>query len=139
MFKDLLGQHIYSITLRGIMKQMLAYCESSNKPAFLFRERKLISLPSPLSFFTNKCWTVLINHNCNTLCGLIWDSLFTNWKFGFVFDPRLHDLQRLVLKLSTLYFSFSWRTNTIVFAKLNKPPPPSQMCLKEISPLGGGG
>ena len=81
---------------------MLAYHESSNKPPFLFRERKLISLPSPLSFFTNKCWTVLINHNCKTLCGLIQHGLFTNWKFRFVFDPRLCDLQRLVRKLSTL-------------------------------------
>ena len=34
-----------------------------------------------------------------TLCGLILDGLFTNGKFGFVFDPRLHDLQLLVLDL----------------------------------------
>ena len=29
----------------------------------------------------------------------IQDGLFTNWKFGFVFDPRLHDLQLLVIEL----------------------------------------
>ena len=27
------------------------------------------------------------------------DGLFTNWKFGFVFDPRLYDLQLLVIEL----------------------------------------
>ena len=27
------------------------------------------------------------------------DGLFTNWKFGFVFDPRLYDLQLPVLEL----------------------------------------
>ena len=41
----------------------------------------------------------IINHDCKTSCGLIAengssaDGLFTNWKFGFVFDPRLHDQQ----------------------------------------------
>ena len=33
------------------------------------------------------------------ICGPIQDGLFTNWKVGFVFDPRLHGLQLLVLKL----------------------------------------
>ena len=63
----------------------------------------------------------------------------------------------LYLSFSTLYSSSSWRTDTIVFAKLNKrppppplhkrassqlspPPPPTttppQICLKKISPLG---
>ena len=32
-------------------------------------------------------------------CGLIRDGIFTNWKFGFDSDPRLHDLKRLVLEL----------------------------------------
>ena len=32
-------------------------------------------------------------------CGLIRGGLFTNWKFGFVFDSRLHDLQLLVVEL----------------------------------------
>ena len=27
------------------------------------------------------------------------DGLFTNWNFGFVFDPRLHNLQRFVVVL----------------------------------------
>ena len=42
---------------------------------------------------------LFINHDCKTSCGLIRDGLFTNWKFGFVFDPRLHDLKLLVLEL----------------------------------------
>ena len=50
----------------------------SNKPP-LFRGRKLISPPSLLSppppplpylFFTNKSWTVSINHDCETSSGL---------------------------------------------------------------------
>ena len=62
---------------------------------------------------------------------LIWDGLFTNWKTGFVFDAQLHDLQFLVLELFplSLYFSPLWGTDTVVFAKLIKPPvsikPPS--------------
>ena len=36
---------------------------------------------------------VLINHIYKTFRGLIRYGLFTNWKFGFVFDPQLHNLQ----------------------------------------------
>ena len=42
--------------------------------------------------------------------------------FGFVLDPRLHDLQLIVLSFSTFYSSSLCRTGTIAFAKLNKPP-----------------
>ena len=41
-----------------------------------------------------------------TSFGLIGDGLFTYWKFGFVFDPRLYDLQLLDLSFSTLHSSF---------------------------------
>ena len=97
---------------------------------------------SPLLLFTSKRLTVLINFDCKTLCGLIRDGLFPNWRFGFVLDPRLHDLQLIVLSFSTFYSSSLCRTGTIAFAKLNKPPaspsqisPPSllrlsQVCLK---------
>ena len=101
-------------------KIMLTDHESSIRPP-IFRGRKLIPpsllslpLPSLLLFFTNKCWTVLINHNRKTLCGLIRDGLFTSWKFGFVFDPWLHDLQGLVLKLSTLYSNHSIQTQFLL-------------------------
>ena len=85
----------------------------SNKPP-LFRGRKLISPPPsllsppplPYLFFTNNCQTVSINHDCKTLCGLIQDSLFTNWKIGFDSDPRLHDPKILVLELFHLAFQF---------------------------------
>ena len=102
-------------------KIMLTYHESSIKPP-IFRGWKLIppsvlSLPPPLPslflFFTNKCWTVLINHNCKTSYGLIRDGIFTSWKFGFVFDPWLHDLQGLVLKLSTFYSNPVFTSPTI--------------------------
>ena len=44
----------------------------------------------------------------------------------------------MILGFSTMYSSSLWRTDTIVFAKLNKlPPPPPQVCLKQISPPGG--
>ena len=45
-----------------------------------------------------------MNHNCKSLCGLIGDGLFTNWKFGFVFDPQLYDLQLPVLELFDFAF-----------------------------------
>ena len=49
---------------------------------------------------------VLINHywTCKTSCGLIRQGLFTNWKFGFDSDPRMHDLKLLVLMLLNFEF-----------------------------------
>ena len=98
-------------------------------------------LPSPLLFFTNKWLNVLTNHDCKSSCGLIWVVLFTNWKFGFVFYPRLHDLQ-LLLRFFTLYSHSLWRSDTIVFAKWNKtpltnktPPPPLSKMFEIISLL----
>ena len=45
--------------------------------------------PSPFLFFTNEWYTVLINHDFKTSFGLILNDLFTCWKFGFIFNPRL--------------------------------------------------
>ena len=68
---------------------------ASNSLAYLSHTSVLLS--------SSSC--IIISHNGNTLCGLIWDGFFTaNWKFGFVFDPRLHDLQLLVLKLFDFVF-----------------------------------
>ena len=69
----------------------------------------------------------IINYDYKTLCGLIRDGLFTNWKFGFDSDPRLHDLNLLVilvldLHLFNFYTSSLWRTDTVVVSKLNKLP-----------------
>ena len=45
-------------------------------------------------------------------------------KWGFVFDLRLHvTLNFLYLSYSTLLSNSLLRTDTIIFAKLNKPPP----------------
>ena len=41
-----------------------------------------------------------------TSCGLTQNGLFTNWKFGFDSDPRLHDLTLLVLELFHFAFQF---------------------------------
>ena len=38
-------------------------------------------------------------------------------KFGFVFDPLLHDLQLLYLNIFTVQFSFLWRTDSIAYVK----------------------
>ena len=55
-------------------------------------------------------------------------------KCGFVFDLRLHvTLNFMCLSCSTLLSSSLLRTDTIIFAKLNKPPSlssQSQTCLK---------
>ena len=106
----------------------------SNKPppsnkSPLFRGRMLISLPSllgpplPLPYYYSSLIKLMIdciNHNCQTLCGLIWDGLFSNWKVRFDSDPRLHELQP----------SCTWAYPT--------PPPPAlaSLGLKYISPLG---
>ena len=45
-----------------------------------------------------------MNHDCKTLRGLIWNVLFTNWKFVFVYHPGLHDIQLLVLELFHFVF-----------------------------------
>ena len=55
------------------------------------------------------------------LCGLIRDGLFTNRQFRFVNDPRLHDFQLfLTWDFPLCILSSFGRTDTIVFAKLNK-------------------
>ena len=89
----------------------------SNKPP-LFRGRKLISPPaSPAPYYS------LVNDKLYS--SIMTVKLCEDWS-RMVCSPTgsldLHDLQLLVLKLSTLYWSSLWRTVTIVFAKLNKPP-----------------
>ena len=54
-----------------------------NKPSFSIK-----TPPTPnYSSLTNKWETVLINRDCKTSCGLIWDGLFT--KVQIQFDPQL--------------------------------------------------
>ena len=45
----------------------------------------LSPLPLPLILLH---FTVLINHDCKTSCGMIQDGLFTNWQFGSLIDPN---------------------------------------------------
>ena len=121
----------------------------SNKlPPLLFRERKLISHSPP-------CYSSLINDR------LYWSittvELCVDWT-----DPGwfIHQLEVQIYfwslatwppSFSTLYSSSLWRTDTIVFAELNKhplsnkppslvstpPPPQTSLCLKYISPPRG--
>ena len=67
-------------------------------------------------------------------------------KFGFVFFPRLHDLQLLVLELfhfAFLFFMKNWYHRLIVIAYLNKrpvsiePPPPLSNVFEINKPLEG--
>ena len=73
--------------------------------------------------------------NQSRLYNFVWTD--RGWfRVGFVFDPRLHDIQLLVLS-TVLIHGEQW-TDTIAFAKLNKPPPPSNVF--EINkPRSGGG
>ena len=61
----------------------------------------------------------IINHDCKTSCGLIWDLIF----FLGCITSNL-----LVLELphfhALCFLVFLWSTDTVVFPKLNKPPPP---------------
>ena len=52
----------------------------------------LSPLPLPLILLH---FTVLINHDCKTSCGMIQDGLFTNWQSGSLIDPwlRVHSGQ----------------------------------------------
>ena len=45
---------------------------------------------------------VLLRTNVKILCELIQDGLLSSWKFVFVFDPRLYDLQAPVLEFYIL-------------------------------------
>ena len=45
-----------------------------------------------------------MDHDSKTSLGLIEDDLFSNWKFAFDSDPRLHDLKLLALPLCFLVF-----------------------------------
>ena len=99
---------------------------------------------------------MLINHDCKTSCGLIQDDgLFTNWQFGSLTDPCLHDLQLLVLVVCPFCILVllgelkPWSLlNKIrlpsqichrVYFALKLPPPAHQMWSKQISPCGGAG
>ena len=87
-----------------------------------FQGKKVNKLPTSHPYYSSlHC----INHDYKTSCGLIQDGLFTSRQFRFVID----------LIFSTLYSRSLWRTETIVFAKLNKPPPPlSNKPLSLLSP-----
>ena len=78
----------------------------------------LFSPPSPPSLFSND------KLNCNTSCGLIWlwcihvlEVLICSWSL-FVWPPTSCDWA------FPLCEQFFWRTDTIIFAKLNKPSSP---------------
>ena len=97
----------------------------------LFRGRKLMSpplsfmppFPSPSPYNPSRInfGVYKFNQDCKPSSGLIRNGLLTNWKFGFGFDCRLHDLQLL---------SCLWTTNTIVLAKLNRSPDSIKLPLK---------
>ena len=87
------------------------YCKSSFKPCLCeappppFQEKKVNKPPSPPPYYFSLINKIIacIN-NCKTSFALIRDGLLTCWKFGFVFDPQLHELQLLVVELFHLAF-----------------------------------
>ena len=119
-----------------------------NNPPLSF---KPLTLPLIILHFT-----LLINHDCKTSCGLIQDGLFTNWQFGSLTDPWLRYLQLLVLVVCPLCVVVllgelkPWSLlNKIrppsqiwhwVYLALKLPPPLRPSNLIEINKsLGGGG
>ena len=75
----------------------------------------LSPLPLPLIILH---FTVLINHDCKTLCGLIQDVLFTYWHLLLIRGCMTSNFS--YLWFSTVYSSSFKRTETMVFAKQNK-------------------
>ena len=68
--------------------------ESYRKPPSLYYRPPSPFPPNYSSPINERLYQSITTVNdCKTLCGLIQDGLFTNWKFGFDSDPRLHDLQ----------------------------------------------
>ena len=94
--------------------------------------RGTFSTPDKIRISARPCNVLFIDQDHKTSCGLIRDGLFTNWKFRFYYDPRLHE-NFLYLSFSTLYSSSLWRNDTIVVS-LNILSPPSQL----ISALSNG-
>ena len=133
----------------SVARKLETYRKSSNKqsPPPLFRGRKLISPPSfssppPLPL------NIIIIHDSRESIATVKIRLDES---RMVYSPAWGSDFFLILGCISsrfLYFSFStlpsslWRTDTIFFAKLNKPSPlshkphvfitlpPSQMCLK---------
>ena len=91
----------------------------SNKPPFSFKPL-FLSPPLPLLFFTNLWYTIFINHNCNTSCGMVHDSFFSPAGLSDLFWSSAAWPTTIVLAL--WHFAL-WRTDTIVFAKLCRPSP----------------
>ena len=94
--------------------------ENLKKPPVSFKP----PFPSSFLFFTNEWYTVLINHDFKTSFGLILNDLFTCWKFGFIFNPRLKWPSVSCTWAYPLWiFGFLWRTDKTIFAESNKPHP----------------
>ena len=90
-----------------------------NKPP-LFRGWKLIGLPHLPIIILH----LLINDDCKTLWGLIRDGYSPTGSSDLFLILVCMTSNFMLLRFSTLYSSPLWRTDTIVFAKLNKRPPP---------------
>ena len=110
------------------------YCKSSIKPPSLsnklpFPFNPLFPFPPLLSlFFTNLWYTIFINHNSNTSCGLVHDSFFQQLDFQICFWSSAAWPTTWAFPLCN--YSSLRKTDTIVFAKLCRSTLP-QMCLKQ--------
>ena len=109
----------------SVARKLKTYRKSSNKPPPppIFRGRRLISPPPPLPL------NIIIIHDCQESIATV--KIRLDWS-RMVYSPTWSsDLFLILVCISSkfLYFSFStlpsslWRTDTIFFAKLNKPSP----------------
>ena len=82
-------------------------------------------LPPHYSSLINQ--TVLMNYNCKTSCGLIQDVYSPTGSSDLFMILGCMTSNFLYLSFSTLYSSSLWRTDTILWAKLNNPHPLKQL------------
>ena len=107
-----------------MIKPPLSHISSpSNKPPFSFKPL-FASPPILLLFFTNLWYTISMNHNCNTSCRLVHDSFFHQLEFQICLWSSAAWHTTIVREL--LHFAdlvlYGELTDTIVFAKLCRPP-----------------
>ena len=108
--------------------------------------RPLISLPPLLSpssppllslFFTNLWYTIFINHNCNTSCGLVHDSFFHQLNFQICFWSSAAWPTTIVLEL--WHFAVLVLYGELIPSSLLNyvGPPPSNLFEINTPPPGG--
>ena len=89
-----------------------------------FQGKKVIKPPSLLNphLYPPYSFIMIINHDCNTSCGLIWYVFPYAGSFDLFLLFSYMTCNFSCLSFSTLHSSSLWKIDTITFAKLNTPP-----------------